>query len=109
MSEHTKGKWKVLDGAIISDHLNEYGNFHIVDLPERPEGCENDEDKANANLIAAAPELLEACKWFVGALETGLLVRDITKDGQPDWSIKMLSFVKELQNAQTAIAKAETI
>ncbi len=67
----------------------------------------SDIDYKTACLVSAAPELLEACKWFMDALETGLLVRDITKDSEPSWAIKMLSFVKELQDAQAAIAKAE--
>ena len=52
----TKGPWTVLDGAILCEHVNTYGNFHIAsfgrgDEPNTPE------DFANARLIAAAPDL----------------------------------------------------
>lgn len=66
--------------------------------------CE--EHLANARLIAAAPELLAATQWFLSEMEAGTIVRDITKDGDPDWSLKMLRFVSGLQKAQTAVAKA---
>jgi hypothetical protein len=51
--------------------------------------------------------LLAAAKALVGRIEDGTLVRDITKDASPDWSIRMLKFVQELQQAQAAIAAAE--
>ena len=59
--KHTKGKWKALDGAILSEEINNYGNWIIVT-------CERErtaEDEANLRLIAAAPELLEALKTIV--------------------------------------------
>ena len=82
--------------------------FGICNIVEQDmEDVENGEERANAELIAAAPELLEACQFFVTALETGLLVRPIDKDDQSDWALKMMGFVKQLQKAQAAIAKAE--
>ena len=62
---------------------------------------------ATAHLIAAAPELLEACKWFMAQLDDGVLVRDIGNDSHPDYHIRMLKFVTHLGNASVAIAKAE--
>ena len=55
---YTKGPWKVLDGAILSDKINDYGNWIVA-------SCNRDltvEDGENLRLIAAAPDLLEACK-----------------------------------------------
>lgn len=60
-----------------------------------------------ARLIAAAPDLLAACKFFMSSLEEHTLIRDITKDGEPDWALKMTDFVRQLQKAEAAIAKAE--
>ena len=59
------------------------------------------------SLCKAAPDLLEACKWFMQALEDGRLVRDITKDVQSDWALRMLELTRDLAKAQAAIAKAE--
>jgi len=53
--KHTPGPWEVLDGAIVSKQVNAYGNFIVVNCErERTE-----EDAANLDLIAAAPELAE--------------------------------------------------
>ena len=63
-----------------------------------------------ARLIAAAPDLLEACKWFVSQLQTGTIVRDITKDAQSDWDIwamRTMHFTVDLRKAVSAVAKAE--
>ena len=58
-------------------------------------------------LIAAAPELLEACKLLWNHIEKGTLVRDITKDAAPEWALLMVKFVADLNKVQAAIAKAE--
>lgn len=56
---HTPGPWTSNeDGQIQSKELNNYGNW-IVATIGRPM---SEQDHANARLIAAAPELLEACK-----------------------------------------------
>lgn len=57
--KHTPGPWQILDGAILCDKVNQYGNFHIASFSRGDEQI-TDEDKANAKLIAAAPELLKA-------------------------------------------------
>ena len=63
--------------------------------------------KANAKLIAAAPELLEALEFLFKAMDDGWLVRDISHDAEPDWAIKAMSFVQGLKRGHTAIAKAK--
>jgi hypothetical protein len=40
-------------------------------------------------------------------IDDGVLVRDVTADGAPGWSMQVLAFVQRLQAAQSAIAKAE--
>lgn len=70
-------------------------------------GSEKQGCKANARLIAAAPELLEACKALFGLVESGHLVRDVSGDVNPGWVIKELGLVRALSQAKEAIAKAE--
>lgn len=59
--KHTKGPWKVFKGA----------DRYIIDLNgesywiQREGFSGNDEQRANANLIAAAPDLLEALEILV--------------------------------------------
>lgn len=57
---HTPGPWNVIDGAVfianavIVQHAAEFGE-HVP----------TEERDANARLIAAAPELLEACQSII--------------------------------------------
>lgn len=82
----------------------EDGSSAIVEM-ER--GTLNSELLANARLMAAAPDLLAALKSLLHDIDTGLLVRDITRDGEAGWAMNMLEFVQRLQAAQSAVAKAE--
>ena len=55
------------------------------------------------------PDLLATCKWFIAELESGNLVRDISRDAQADWPMRMMRFTLDLQKAVSAIAKAESL
>ena len=57
LKKATPGPWKFLDGAILSEKINSYGNFVVAAGLER-----NDADKANAELIRRAPMLEEAAE-----------------------------------------------
>ena len=75
-------------------------------------GCERpvfkgDDGICNSCVREHRTELLEACKWFMQQLDDGVLVRDISRDGEPDYHKRMLEFVFDLGKAFTAIAKAE--
>ncbi len=70
MSEHTEGPWKVSRRFdIYSDRGPLVGGTYIgttrgnAELPKSVELT----DEANANLIAAAPELLEAAKYVLAS------------------------------------------
>ena len=67
--KHTKGPWMIKhDGDAIQIGQIKSGRFIAMALP-----CESDvateEDYANAQLIAAAPELLEACDKVLSMLD----------------------------------------
>ena len=125
-SKHTPGPWKASQKPTGSEWLissvswDDTGRSYAQFL-----GCAYvianlETGEANARLIAAAPEtaaerdrlkelcgeLLVACKNYMENLEAGILVRDITRDHESGWAIRMLTFTTELEECQNAIAKA---
>lgn len=68
-AKHTPGPWRVQKTLgckdITSDERDEYGNKSLICTTA---GREEREDRANARLIAAAPELLAACKQALACL-----------------------------------------
>ena len=56
MSKHTPGPWEVLDDRSMTSVVVEYGEICDIVQDGRPAS----ENLANARLIAAAPEMLEA-------------------------------------------------
>lgn len=59
------------------------------------------------SLHKSAPDLLAALKRVMELLESGVLVRDITKDDKPDWGMRMMELVCDLNAWKAAIGKAE--
>lgn len=91
---YTKGKWEVVDGAILAENINDYGNWIIA-------SCERDrteEDEANLRLIAAAPDLLEACKGVLNTITPSKLKGTIRENFSEQVALSQLA---------KAIAKAE--
>jgi hypothetical protein len=87
MSKHTPGPWRADQRCIEGPD----GNIALLNLA-RGEGV----TRANARLIAAAPDLLVMLQGFVAAMEGGLLVCD-----KPSAKDVLLDV------ARAAIAKAE--
>ncbi len=92
--EHTKGKWETRWRDIVVKD-NNGGQFRICTMIQHINEAEK-EDKANARLIAAAPELLEACKAMKKILSAIAASRSLTVK---EWEI--------FGNAEQAIAEAE--
>lgn len=65
--KHTQGEWQAKEGQIYSLQT---GKTHAV-IPYFDQN--NEEQKANQNLIAAAPSILEAYKTLFAAVENGTL------------------------------------
>ena len=65
----TKGKWIVMKTSDNSWHIYTGSEGNEVDLA----AVRNQDFKANARLIAAAPDLLEACKAAKKYLEPDLV------------------------------------
>ena len=69
--EHTKGPWKSGGGTIYAPWPERDGDRIIADLLTHhgDNGLTNDEVTANAKLIAASPDMLEALEGMLQAYE----------------------------------------
>jgi len=83
-TQHTPGPWKIVKKGVFNIRFVGADGFGIADTTEVDE-----REKANARLIAAAPDMLEALKYIVAWKP---------KDWNPETARDM---------AQQAIAKAE--
>lgn len=106
---HTPGPWRLDDDGrgIIGEGEVGVGKAFAWQPNNAARPRTADEEAANARLLVAAPMLLAAVKGLLNDIDTGLLVRDITRDGDPNWSREILAFVQRLQQAQAAVLAAE--
>lgn len=89
----TEGPWHV---AYLDKHgqsVVKGRHIEVATCWHHSVGAIEEEMKANACLIAAAPELLEALKWFID---------DLTAT-----QASMIEFDQNVERARAAIAKAE--
>jgi len=97
---YTPGPWKA-DGVFIGTDEEDTQTIAYIDNHRNRRQRSVEEDHANACLIAAAPELLEAAKNFVFRLEDSSLDEIEESLWRPDgdgW--------KELTSLKNAIKKA---
>jgi hypothetical protein len=66
--KHTPGPWKVIKNPNI--HKIHFGMIDSEKCSIGSVSYETENAEANAKLIAAAPDLLEACKGMMAILET---------------------------------------
>ena len=64
MSKHNSGPWKITHTAINGYRVNDSTGWGVAIV------LKDVNDKANARLIAAAPQMLDALENAVGAMET---------------------------------------
>ena len=104
MNKHTPGPWKHHGEAVWSEHKSVSGKetrgtrtTHEGAVSSR-QRMPDAEREANSNLIAAAPELLEALEFSI--TDTGALAEQ-----SPMYALRRLASISEA--ARSAIAKAK--
>ena len=99
--KHTPGPWEVSEewhgDLYIDSYIEGEGDTALAKIVNNV--CKTDQAEANARLIAAAPDLLEACKEALNVLE------DWDDLNQPDDGPEWL-FVTAMKDA---IAKAQGV
>src|SRR5438874_12221595 len=100
----TPGPWEVIDGNVVATQFK--GTKPIV----MPDGETRQHQtgllalvyspgdltlnfEANARLIAAAPDLLDALKTILQGFADGVFVRDLTHDAEADWALRLVPFI----------------
>ena len=79
MNDYTKGKWKVFNLTDVFTDTNPFGkgDIHICDCNVHRKILGTDKElplseaEANAHLIAAAKDLLAACRMLIRAVDRG--------------------------------------
>lgn len=99
-TKHTPGPWSAIQPRpellVICTEVDGDGIAEVDELWNR------DEWLANARLIAAAPELLEA----LVALDTLIDFEESAKDGEHSWFDDASAINAAMEKARAAIAKA---
>jgi len=92
MSEHTKGPWRYYgtNAFAVVASANTENDVVICHL----------NDEANARLIAAAPELLNVCKFLLSAMRKEFQTRGLHSCMTVEW-------IESQKQAENIIAKAE--
>lgn len=93
-SKHTPGPWEAIGTAVYAETPN--GSREIIFSRHNTRSGTPEEQRANAHLIAAAPELLEALKKTAFVLKESGFVSPLTEE----------AFDDALGSAIAAIAKA---
>ncbi len=95
-TKHTPGPWKQEGNNIVADYTATCGV--VASVSAMPNKWETE---ANARLIAAAPELLEALRDVMGWYDTSDVAHLMTKQGE------QAEYQRTLRAARAAIALAK--
>jgi hypothetical protein len=101
MANHTPGPWKW--NEYYECLFNEAGEYIFESFPyEGMDLAYTNSREANAKLIAAAPDLLEALESLLAAVETMRCPQNVD-----DVAMLVIRFAAPIQHAQKAIKKAK--
>ena len=72
-AQHTLGPWETRGFVISKDYYGRYGHRSVAIVSASTGMCTVAEARANARLIAAAPDLLAACEATLNAMDAGVI------------------------------------
>lgn len=98
---HTPGPWKAGSKSVSAPETEDR-----LGLDVRLYGGNARDNRANARLIAAAPELLEACAAMIAWDEAEKAARPWNEDGGKGWHERLDACALAFEKARAAIAKA---
>ena len=107
---HTPGPWSFVEPGCAVDQTGKY--IKLIGGGEQPP-FQPKEQRANANLIAAAPELLEALEQALVSLEDSQELVDRYENDGCDWNIQPKrrpsgdAHAFAVRDARAAISKAK--
>ena len=108
MSGHTKGRWVVTsDGHYVTP---EHASTKIIALVFRPDTDSENERHANARLIAAAPDLLEAlteARTTLAMLKRSVVTEIARHDGLLRWEGVPEAIQARIDECDAAITRAD--
>lgn len=107
---HTPAPWNLEPPAVLGEASVRFGSKGSDD------GCamiiantgKYEIARANARLIAAAPDLLDAMKVILDGFKLGIFCRNTDHDDDPKWALGCAVQLAALAKAQRAIANVES-
>lgn len=103
-TKHTPGPWESVGRAVYTAHENP--SREIIWDGHNTRSAGNDEQLANARLIAAAPELLEACQAMIAWDDAENNAKPYSDDNGVSFMGRIGLCRKAFQMARAAIQKA---
>lgn len=103
--DYTPGPWGATEDAPIIIHGGDLrGIAHVIGKTMGE--AETKKAIANARLIAAAPQMLEALQGLIKLIDDGWLIRNTEEDHKPGFAMRQLEPYQKISNAVFAIEKA---
>jgi hypothetical protein len=101
--QHSPLPWRLLDGAILSENVNDYGNFIIVESPRRYADETTEQDRRNMELIVRSVNHAEAlAEALRGLMRAYCPNAEITAEAAGESALQ-----SDVQTARAALAKWE--
>lgn len=106
MSGHTKGPWRIRVNSHDDQDTCDKSICGDIFVLAEMKGPQYSHQEANARLIAAAPDLLDALQWMVDNDETNEGDEPVESLGWQSWNEMNSYWIDGRNRALAAIAKA---